>query len=641
MKNWSKLFVSLLALNLAAGCNVDDIEGPDSGINVKDGDNVYMSVTVALPMGGGATKSETSDPDNGYSSTGEEEVGKDYENTIARMLIVLARKSDNGYITYGTVDTNLDQSGTTVRATSKIAKTALATYYSSASYFSRDINVFVICNYTEDILDKFKASYTIGNTSWIDEICEVTESVNGTGTNTEIWAKGNMLMSNAVIASKILPATWADWDAYSSDKNPLDLSIGSITSSGDYLDNSGNIRVERSVARFDFRDASELTDNTYHVVATEQGDDKIDIVDIRLNRMALVNMSNKFYYFRRVTDAGTVKGGVCLPELPWSGNRTGNYVVDVDYDTKVHGAAAYNFPLFAAGDVINEAARGQWYTSLIDDVLEKGDDDQYIPDDKTYKIWRYATENTVNSVDRMISGLSTGIVFKGKMIPTDAALNSADEDIRTLAKVLAYDKSDPSLGLSENTNTDPILYTFGGNLYQRWTNVVKAAIAAATTVDGELVTTNSFYKAVFGNGTHEGEGQDMTSPNWLWNRWQETKSDSDLAAFKTAATGNGITLYQSSNDEKDGWGYYCYYFYWNRHNDNTNAGVIGPMEFAVVRNNVYKLAVTKINRLGHPRISENDPDPVDPEDPDETSDVYLSVAVEVLPWVVRENNIEF
>ena len=65
------------------------------------------------------------------------------------------------------------------------------------------------------------------------------------------------------------------------------------------------------------------------------------------------------------------------------------------------------------------------------------------------------------------------------------------------------------------------------------------------------------------------------------------------------------------------------------------------MEFGVVRNNVYKLAVTDINRLGHPRISENDPDPVDPDDPDEKDDVYLTLSVEVLPWVVRINNIEF
>ena len=65
------------------------------------------------------------------------------------------------------------------------------------------------------------------------------------------------------------------------------------------------------------------------------------------------------------------------------------------------------------------------------------------------------------------------------------------------------------------------------------------------------------------------------------------------------------------------------------------------MEFAVVRNNVYKLAVTRIEQLGHPRVTENDPDPVDPDNPDEVGDVYITLSVEVLPWTVRVNNIEF
>ena len=68
---------------------------------------------------------------------------------------------------------------------------------------------------------------------------------------------------------------------------------------------------------------------------------------------------------------------------------------------------------------------------------------------------------------------------------------------------------------------------------------------------------------------------------------------------------------------------------------------MGPMEFAVVRNNVYKLSVVDINRLGHPRLSENGPDPVDPGTPDEKGDIYLKLSVEVLPWVVRINDIEF
>ncbi len=120
-----------------------------------------------------------------------------------------------------------------------------------------------------------------------------------------------------------------------------------------------------------------------------------------------------------------------------------------------------------------------------------------------------------------------------------------------------------------------------------------------------------------------------------------------LTAFRAAAKAAGFTLYQASNDsEMDadknaGAGYYFYYYAWNRHNDNGYPGSMGTMEFGVVRNNVYKLAVTGISRLGHPRITDNDPDPVDPDNPDEDGDVYLSLSIQVRPWTVRVNDFEF
>lgn len=140
-------------------------------------------------------------------------------------------------------------------------------------------------------------------------------------------------------------------------------------------------------------------------------------------------------------------------------------------------------------------------------------------------------------------------------------------------------------------------------------------------------------------------------------RWVDTESNTDkeTANFKRWLT-NGdsmfhFTIYDATNEEDNygegdnstsqGYGYYCYYFYWNRHNDNGVPGVMAPMEFSVVRNNVYKLAVTKINQIGHPIDPSNDPTPPDPHDDDEEQNVYLNLQVEVLPWTVRVNNIEF
>lgn len=101
---------------------------------------------------------------------------------------------------------------------------------------------------------------------------------------------------------------------------------------------------------------------------------------------------------------------------------------------------------------------------------------------------------------------------------------------------------------------------------------------------------------------------------------------------------NQFTIYRY-NEQKGGWA--TNYYYWNRHWDNGKPGVMGNMEFAVVRNNVYKLAVTSISALGHPLDPKDDPDPVDPDDPDEKSDVKIKVDVQVKKWTVRKNDIEF
>lgn len=99
-------------------------------------------------------------------------------------------------------------------------------------------------------------------------------------------------------------------------------------------------------------------------------------------------------------------------------------------------------------------------------------------------------------------------------------------------------------------------------------------------------------------------------------------NDSEASAFAAV----GVTKYT------DG---VCYYPYWIRHvsdDDNTKLGV---MEFAVVRNNRYEMTIKSVKGIGTP-------DPVDPDEtPDESADVYLQVAVKVLPWTVRSNEIEF
>lgn len=221
-------------------------------------------------------------------------------------------------------------------------------------------------------------------------------------------------------------------------------------------------------------------------------------------------------------------------------------------------------------------------------------DDNYTDDAGAYKIWCYAKENTIPGVDAQKHNVSTGVVFKGEL----AAGEGASDAVKT------------ALGSGKR------IYVLNNTLYGAWSDVKVAA-----TAENADPTLAAAYNQAAASIT--GEATDPTS---------------------AAAAAAGFTGYSSENGK-----YYVYYYYWNRHNDNLDPYTMGTMEFAVVRNNVYKLAVNAINRFGHPTPPtgptdpdpDPDPDPVDPDDPDESVNYYFNVTVKVLPWTVRINNIEF
>lgn len=72
-----------------------------------------------------------------------------------------------------------------------------------------------------------------------------------------------------------------------------------------------------------------------------------------------------------------------------------------------------------------------------------------------------------------------------------------------------------------------------------------------------------------------------------------------------------------------------------RHFDDELVPTLGGYgRFGIVRNNVYKLNITQIKSPGEPIVP-----PIDPEEPDDKENVYVAFDVEVLPWVVREQDV--
>ena len=138
-------------------------------------------------------------------------------------------------------------------------------------------------------------------------------------------------MSNALVAQRDIPRLLNDWDNYKSEGKPFDLSGNNADVA---IDNGtpvrGSIKVERAAARFDFRDGSEdhkgngIGNFTYRVVYDGVGDAaKTPLINVQLQRMALVNMNKSFYALRRVSADGKPKDTqLCQPERPWSYDAT-------------------------------------------------------------------------------------------------------------------------------------------------------------------------------------------------------------------------------------------------------------------------------------------------------------------------------
>lgn len=675
------IFALASALMLTACSSDEPFVGDDPNGGSQEGEGVYMGLTIQMP-GAGGSRSQTVEP--GQSTDGNE-VGKDYENNVDNVIIVLAQKTTNAFIVAAEVSNSKLSpiaSENAYKTIAKIEKTRLNTYYGRTN-FSPEVNVFVFCNPTNEIRNLL-TSAELDNIKWLQDITNVSSDMT-TIANTA--NKGSFVMANFAIAQRTLPASINDWDLYKTENTAFNLSGMNNAGTDKQVDNSqttanpngGAVKVERLASRFDFMDGSPLAATnpdkayTYNVVMQ---DGKTPLIQVRIGKMQLVNISKSLYSLRRVSNDGMPTGAViCGAETPK------NYVVGPNAEVFANATASadgsgfngFKFSTYFNNPFFNDNGKMDNNGFLAGATLTEsfnGEDDNY--DKGSYKIWRYAVENVIPATaSRQQNGLSTGVVFKAKMIPTEA-LKAVNPKLYNALKGLKEDGN----ALTGTPDENPILYSLNGNLYLTWREVQKSAIEASVemknnmpvplkdadgndVMEGDAIVvknvnrTNSLYLATFGQGAignftwretkYIDKGtQDDKSANYSWEAWNANKTTTTIAAMRAAVTGAGFTIYQTS-DDKDlgGIGYYCYYYYWNRHNDNGEPGIMGDMEFAVVRNNVYKLAVTGIKQLGHPRIPENDPDKPKPDTPDESSDIYITVTCQVLPWVVRVNNIEF
>lgn len=329
---------------------------------------------------------------------------------------------------------------------------------------------------------------------------------------------------------------------------------------------------------------------------------------VRLEGYALVNLSKNVHYVRHTisqaggeTPFGLLNGSNYLYTPYWGEKNgitfeeNGDFPTGTTTDTWFYNTLANvateseNMTInadgeFKLGETTDDAIYYKPMSSLGSDEDGTVTGDDHYETDPTKpgvgKFMAYCFENSTD-LDHQTHGLSTGISFVARMYKTN----------------------------NNGTLSDPVtrLYRYGNN------NLFES-LAAIQQAFGESFMSDAFNKLV----------EKEATPN------SEITEDDLKELAEAEDGGEQIELY---NDN------ICYYYTTEiKHFDNGDNSVLGNMEFAIMRNNIYSLAVTGINMVGDPAV---DPTPGTPDENPTPEEAQLDVQVEILPWIVRYNDIEF
>lgn len=560
----------LLALPLVAAltaCSSDEPAPVPDGVEVP----FYTTMSITLPSTG--TRAEN--PVEG------EEVGQDIENKVNSIQVVLTKRTGTeGNYKYEKVIAS--KSGSIVKGSTYTVLFDAKELVSGVAELEdngMDVYAFVICNDLNYDVDNFD----------IDKTFTGGANVSFSTTQEAIRMTSAPYKAHLPKKSELLK--------HDTETKAYDLTAQVNGAIG------GPIKVERAVARFDFK--SKVEGDNVNMFNIENGG--VVRGHVQITDMALINENNEVYYFGRTNNNGLTTTTPLTHQLVASLTNVGlitptslQYVVCPNaLETRT-----FNNPLSTLD--LNRLSWTSIATLTQDDNHTGTWDNSTEPEKAGYKIWRYCNENAIPASDanstvnnNQKNGVSTGIVFKGKI------LNGTDDMVI------------PGYGAEE-------LYLFRQTMYGDFTALYKAAYSTGVKANPDL-------QAAFEKTWELSETGTYTVTDG------ETVKKYALKVGQTRG-GNGFTVYKNIGS-KDAPVYPVYYYYWNRHDDNGQSNVMGAMEFSVVRNNVYKLSINSVSMFGCSG-TDDDPDKPKPDDPDEKEHMYIKIDVQVMPWTVRLNGID-
>ena len=328
------------------------------------------------------------------------------------------------------------------------------------------------------------------------------------------------------------------------------------------------VDVERMAARLDYKaDAPYNCTDPAYIGAT-----------VKITGAALVNnLTAGSYLLKRV--APTVDG---VPT--YLGNETAdkngvatNYVLDpwtTNKSKNLYGT------WFNSG-----SSDPNWWTGYVQPGTSVSDGAE------TWKRIGYTLEN-ITTADAAGSDYSTGVVFKATFNPVGIAKYTVGETFFALGSHLFASME------------DMMTYVYGADFSQfdakingcnDWAAVKNFA---ASLLDNDP----SGYKS-FLQGQDEAQDLARVKVSLKWSAYMFSKCgysaslngtykvelDQNGIVTRNALQSYGVRTYENAT---------CYYTWWVRHSNDNNDETKGIMEYAIVRNNIYKLTVNSIYSLG-------------------------------------------
>ena len=540
----------MLVTALAAGCAQEDIgNAPSEGGGMSA--TSYVSLSFASPQG----TPTRANPTGGETGNGQEK-GQDDENEIKSAVAFFYQGTDqegvnstgntpikavvsfNNITTYTTPGNGIDRTYTTLPQQVDLEN---GTY-----------NVIVVANPGMD--------WWTGRSLTLADVRDYIQTTAWTASGSDY---SNFVMTSAADATLTLNSN--------PESDPA----------------TAEVDVERMAARLDYK-----TTGTYTC-----DDPKYSGATVEITGAALVNnLTAGSYLLKRVAD-DVVNGS----NLSYLGDETvntnyvaTNYVLDPWTAAKT---SANNSFTIGGETKTAEDLYGEWFGDISQDPNDwAAYVQQGTPVSDGTETWQrigYTLENTT-AADEAGERYSTGVVFKAKFHPQGVANYTDGETFFEHGTTLYASMED-------------MMKVFYGNKFDQLGNIANCSTweKVRQFITSTLLTNDPSGYDKYLEGLAKGKADadavaDASSLTWSYYMLNECGYSKDgngkvVLDQKGKVTRIALQRYGTRTYEDAT----CYYTWWVRHsNDNDDAK--GIMEYAIVRNNIYKLTVESIYSLGDP-----------------------------------------